>query len=94
MADIKFQGDNDFQYRRPAYQTAGLMGLLIRMGVASNAKSAEKVLIGIGIFALLVMGYVWFKPSPGSAPAPLPGGALPGAAVPGQNTAVPPVVAP
>ncbi len=54
MSDVQFDSDQANEFGRPPQRGGSdLTGMLIKMGIVSDRKQAEYVLIGIGVLALI-----------------------------------------
>jgi len=73
MADLQFDNEEVSQSRQPAAPAgSGMTEWLVARGVASDARQAEYILIGVIVVCLLIAGYLTLGGL--STPEPLPPG--------------------
>ncbi len=75
MTDIQFDTENEFA--RPAAQSAGPKGLtklVMKWGLAKDEKTAQYVLLGIAIVAILITLWLLFGQGGGSSAPVIPPG--------------------
>lgn len=64
MADIRFQNPGDEFYRPAQARSGGLPAFIIRLGIARDVKTANYILLGIAIVAILVGIFFYARSGP------------------------------
>lgn len=60
MADVQFTDEQALVRTTQATKLPPLVGLVVRMGFAKDRRSAEYVLIGVALLALITTIGIWF----------------------------------
>lgn len=80
MSDVSFNEEQNLtRYASSAPKKSGISGLLMRLGLAGNESQANKLMIGIIVFAVVVMIIIWMPHGSKPAATALPNNAVPGA---------------
>ncbi len=75
MPNVQFQEEQSYQRFGAPKPQGGLIGLVMKFGLAKNQKDAQIVLIGVLILVLILtffMIYRWQSAATANMPPPLP----------------------